>query len=112
VTDNIVSKNGQFQAWLSEQGNFCIFRRVGNGEWQFLWSSKTSGSWVSKVAVTWTGELVVFGVNAKKLWAQGAANTEGEAELTMQDDGNLVLARDGNNLWTAEINVRGLRPCL
>lgn len=105
VGTSISSKNGHYSLWVSEQGNFTLFRKVGTGEWQFLFSTKTQGNWVSKVCVTWTGQLIVYGANSKNLWQQGNAQSDGNAELNIQDDGNLVLARDGNTLWATETSV-------
>jgi hypothetical protein len=105
VEGQIRSKNGQFTALVQENNNFNVFRKGTGNVWEFLWSSNTTKNWVSKLCLEWTGRLVLYGAGSKALWTQGTPSSIGQAELLLQDDGNLVLSRGGSTMWQTEISV-------
>lgn len=111
---------------MQGDGNLVLYRSNG----QALWNSRTAGTGKhNRLVVQDDGNLVIYTNANKAVWSSGttkvvlgpgsklASGTRwitretlgrpGSTVLAMQTDGNLVLYRDPQHIWSTQTYVRG-----
>uniref|UniRef100_A0A914XMU1 Metalloendopeptidase n=1 Tax=Plectus sambesii TaxID=2011161 RepID=A0A914XMU1_9BILA len=88
--NHLVSKKGNYQARMQDDGNFVLY----DASMRAIWASNTYlvGSAPYRVVVQRDNNLVVYDAHNRALWSSSTMGKgTAPARLTMQDDGNLVL---------------------
>lgn len=91
------SPNKQYRLVLQHDGNIVLY---GN---RALWSSQTSGYAPGQLVNQSDGNIVLYGTDQRALWSSETLGSP--VVIQVQDDGNLVIYRDGNPL--ASTSTRG-----
>ncbi|XP_008316311.1 mannose-specific lectin-like isoform X1 [Cynoglossus semilaevis] len=96
--ESLMSLNGNYKAILQTDGNFVVYG------WAPLWASNTWKKDSHRLILQSDGNLVIYDKTIKPLWASDTWSNEisHRMRLTMQDDGRLVLSKDGKETWAAE----------
>ncbi|MBN3297555.1 LEC protein, partial [Amia calva] len=92
------SKNKQFKAVLQDDGNFVIYG------WKPLWASDTWGNpTADRLVMQDDCNLVIYKKDDEPMW-QSNTQHPGDCKtcrLTLQDDGHLVIEREGKQIWSS-----------
>jgi hypothetical protein len=98
----IISPNGEFYLWLKPDGDFELNSKNGRR----LWNSETAGKpGVDSVILNSTGNLMVYVSKEKRLVWQSRDDVKSKypnapnAELVIQDNGNVVIMSSGKAVW-------------
>ncbi|XP_024914974.1 mannose-specific lectin-like isoform X3 [Cynoglossus semilaevis] len=96
--ESLMSLNGNYKAILQTDGNFVVYG------WTPLWASDTWNKDSHRLIMQSDGNLVIYNKESQPIWASDTCSNETSQKmrLTMQDDGRLVLSKDGNEIWAAE----------
>jgi len=107
VGQSLRSLNGTFTATMGANCEFGVYAKMANPNLPLraLWTSesknKGSGCYLELQKVN--GHLVVFDENRSAKWASGLfSKLPGKRELTLKNDGDLVLTQNGNQIWSTK----------
>ncbi|XP_058499633.1 B-type lectin plumieribetin-like isoform X1 [Solea solea] len=94
--EHLMSLNGNYQAILQTDGNFVIYK------WTPTWASSTNTEDTLRLLLQPDNNLVIYNNKGAAVWASGThSNSHTQRmRLTMQNDGRLVLDKDGNEVWS------------
>ncbi|OVE81547.1 hypothetical protein BVY04_02930 [bacterium M21] len=86
-----MSKNGNYNLILQDDGNFVLYDHSGKA----LWSSGTNNLPIEKCIMQGDGNLVLYRDDGKAAWA---SDTRGKTDtnLIIQNDGNAVIYYNQN----------------
>ncbi|KAG7519443.1 hypothetical protein JOB18_044228 [Solea senegalensis] len=95
----LMSLNGDYKAILQNDGNFVVYK------WTPTWASATNTNDPLRLLLQPDNNLVIYNKKGP-VWASGThSNSQSQRmRLTMQNDGRLVLDKDGNEIWSVEGN--------
>ncbi|XP_029002446.1 B-type lectin plumieribetin-like isoform X2 [Betta splendens] len=101
--DFLESNNGKFRAFFQDDGNFVIYT------WKPTWASDTDKTDATRLILQEDCNLVMYNKDHKPRW-QSNSSSQGctSCRLQLNDDGNLVLSKDGIPLWTSA-NSKGMK---
>ncbi len=90
------SPNGRFSAGLQIDGNFVVYR-----DSEPIWATNTVDSKAEYIYLQRDGNLVLYTYDGVSIWASQTASARPADNyvLQLQDDGNLVICRDGIPIW-------------
>lgn len=95
------SPSQRFRLAVQSDGN-CVFYRVDGAKLTPLWGTETRGVGV-RLRLDSRGRMLVLSSNGETLWSS-PEHGQGEYQLQIQDDGNLVIYRrqgdNGNPVWS------------
>ncbi|XP_040902996.1 mannose-specific lectin-like [Toxotes jaculatrix] len=93
--DCLISENGNYKAVFQEDGNFVIYT------WAPVWASDTYGKSPFRILLQQDANLVMYTKEDKPVWASGSYSADGNSRmrLTMSNEGQLVLDRNGKTVW-------------
>ncbi|KAM7407833.1 hypothetical protein PAMA_003546 [Pampus argenteus] len=93
--ESIVSVSGKHTAIFQEDGNFVIY--TGGHP---IWSSRTDGSRASRLILQQDNNLVMYS-DEGPIWATNTGGNQASSRmrLTLTNEGQLVLERDGVAIW-------------
>lgn len=104
IGDQLVSRNGVFNAVMQGDGNFVVYHNASKP----IWASNTHGLHGNLHVIMQTdGNLVVYnpsnpGENEHPKWASNTCGMDSNCVLIIQDDGNLVLyGGSSTTLWAS-----------
>ena len=60
---------------------------------------------ISRLSLGWDGNLILEGSNASKIWESKTGNFDGNSELLMKNNGDLVLLVQFLRSWSSETAV-------
>jgi YD repeat-containing protein len=94
---SITSADGRFVLVLQVDGNLVLYQLQG---FQALWSSGTYGQQAAILLNLGNGNVAIFDPKFNIIWQ---TNTNGypNANLTLQNDGNLVLYSGSTPIWNS-----------
>uniref|UniRef100_W5K596 Mannose-specific lectin-like n=2 Tax=Astyanax mexicanus TaxID=7994 RepID=W5K596_ASTMX len=96
--DYLWSNNKEYKAVFQDDGNFVIFG------WRQVWSSDTGGVRdAHRLCMQDDCNLVLYKRDDKALWHTNTHRAEGVrmCHLYLRNDGNLVIERDGEEVWNS-----------
>ncbi|KAG9273887.1 mannose-specific lectin-like isoform X1 [Astyanax mexicanus] len=96
--DYLWSNNKEYKAVFQDDGNFVIFG------WRQVWSSDTGGVRdAHRLCMQDDCNLVLYKRDDKALWHTNTHRAEGVrmCHLYLCNDGNLVIERDGEEVWNS-----------
>ncbi|XP_042254571.1 lectin-like [Thunnus maccoyii] len=101
--DYLVSNNREWKAIFQDDGNFVIYG------WKPTWASDTSGSDVVRLCMQADCNLVMYNKCDNPRWHTNSAKPESNmCRLHLTDDGNLVVDRECDEIWTSA-NSKGMK---
>ncbi|PWO11470.1 transposase protein, partial [Pyrenophora tritici-repentis] len=90
-------KNSQWIALFQQDGNFVVYRT------EPVWASNTHGMDQTRLCMQGDCNLVMYNDEHHPRWqtntAKGGCNT---CVLSLTDEGNLVLEKDGHEIWDSD----------
>ncbi|XP_029003397.1 B-type lectin plumieribetin-like [Betta splendens] len=100
------SKNNQYRTYLQDDGNFVTYAYSRKP----IWASDTDHTDVIRLCMQEDCNLVMYNNDHKPRWHtnsyyHGHFNS---CCLQLNDDGNLVVTRDGVRVWTSA-NSKGMK---
>ena len=97
------SPNGRFILSLYIDGNLVLYDSENKAP---IWSSNTVGTRAEFLSMQEDGNLVLYAENGDALWASGTASDQSDRFYRFQinDDGNMVILRDGIPIWASNTN--------
>jgi hypothetical protein len=103
---NYYSQDNRYFFSFQEDGNFVIYKLLGNNKQKAIWKTGTNGIAMKSCVFQEDGNLVLYDYAGKARWAANGGSTEkggfGKGDkffatgpnshwLTLQNDGNLVI---------------------
>uniref|UniRef100_A0A667WUF7 Bulb-type lectin domain-containing protein n=1 Tax=Myripristis murdjan TaxID=586833 RepID=A0A667WUF7_9TELE len=98
--DYLLSNNGNYKAVFQGDSNFVIY------QWAPTWATNTNGSGGNRVVMQGDGNLVIYTSSDKPVWESKSRKPEDSTvRLTMTDEGQLVVTRDGVQIWSSKVSA-------
>jgi hypothetical protein len=91
---SIASGSGEYTLAMQADGNLVVYRPG----WLALWASGTQGANGASATLQSDGNFVVYTAGGSAAWSSHTNGATNDALLTIEDDGNLVLA-DKSVVW-------------
>nr|CCQ25776.1 Lily type lectin 1 [Channa striata] len=93
--DYLMSENGNYKAVFQGDGNFVVYA------WSPIWATNTHGKNPYKILLQQDGNLVMYPKHGEAIWSTGTYSNQSccRMRLTLNNDGQLVLERDGKTIW-------------
>ncbi|XP_023248737.1 comitin-like [Seriola lalandi dorsalis] len=88
----LTSEDGNSKAVFQDDGNFVIYT------WSPIWATNTCGKNPFRILVQQENNLVMYNEEDQTVWASG---TSTRMNLTLTNEGQLVLDRNGQTVWSA-----------
>uniref|UniRef100_A0A3Q3WER0 Bulb-type lectin domain-containing protein n=1 Tax=Mola mola TaxID=94237 RepID=A0A3Q3WER0_MOLML len=101
--DYLQSNNGEWKAVFQNDSNFVIYG------WKPMWASDTYGTDANRLCMQHDCNLVMYNIMGEPRWHTNSAKNDCKmCRLTLTDDGNLVLDREGVEIWNSN-NSKGMK---
>lgn len=97
---SLVSSNSNYTAVLQNDGNFVIYNNITSNP---LWATNTNTNYVSQASLTLSyASILLLNINCVLKWSSTQPlGCNGYSYLIMQNDGNLVIYKNGTAVWAS-----------